>query len=69
MRARMVNRMQAAADFLGPGAIETNKYQSEIFDLVKRRGVFGQRIHQQPDNRPATSSRRLSHRPERLTLE
>ena len=48
MRARMIGRMQAAADFLGPGAIETNKYQSEIFDLVKRRGVFGQRIQQTP---------------------
>jgi hypothetical protein len=46
MRARMIGRMQAAADFLGPGAIETNKYQSEIFDMVKRRGVFGQRIQQ-----------------------
>jgi hypothetical protein len=48
MRARMIGRMQAAADFLGPGAIETNKYQSEIFDMVKRRGVFGQRIQQTP---------------------
>lgn len=48
MRARMIGRLQAAADFLGPGAIETNKYQSEIFDLVKRRGVFGQRIQQTP---------------------
>ena len=49
MRARMIGRMQAAADFLGPGAIETNKYQSEIFDLVKRRGVFlGERIQQTP---------------------
>ena len=48
MRARMIGRMQAAADFLGPGAIETNRYQSEIFDMVKRRGVFGQRIQQTP---------------------
>lgn len=48
MRARMIGRMQAAADFLGPGAIETNKYQSEIFDMVRRRGVFGQRIQQTP---------------------
>lgn len=43
-----IGPIQAAADFLGPGAIETNKYQSEIFDLVRRRGVFGQRINQTP---------------------
>jgi len=47
-RARMIGRMDAAADFLGPGAIETNRYQSEIFDLVRRRGVLGQRINQTP---------------------
>lgn len=34
----------AAADFMGPGAIEVNRYQTEIFDLVRRRFVFGQRI-------------------------
>lgn len=38
----------AAADFLGPGAIEVNRYQSEITDLVRRRGAFGQRIQQAP---------------------
>jgi hypothetical protein len=38
----------AAADFLGPGAIEVNRYQSEITDLVRRRGAFGQRIKQVP---------------------
>jgi hypothetical protein len=38
----------AAADFLGPGAIEVNRYQSEITDLVKRRSPFGQRIQQVP---------------------
>lgn len=38
----------AAADFLGPGAIEVNRYQSEITDLVRRRGSFGQRIKQVP---------------------
>lgn len=38
----------AAADFLGPGAIEVNRYQSEITDLVRRRGPFGQRIKQVP---------------------
>lgn len=38
----------AAADFLGPGAIEVNRYQSEITDLVRRRGAFGQRIKRVP---------------------
>ena len=36
--------ISAAADFMGPGAIEVNRYQTEIFDLVRRRFVFGQRI-------------------------
>jgi hypothetical protein len=45
---RAIGHISAAADYLGPGAIETNKYQSEIFDLVRRRGVFGQRINQTP---------------------
>src|SRR5512142_187934 len=40
--------LHAAADFLGPGAIEVNRYQSEITDIVRRRGVFGQRIRQVP---------------------
>src|SRR3954468_13401996 len=40
--------LHAAADFLGPGAVEINRYQSEITDIVKRRGVFGQRIKQMP---------------------
>lgn len=47
-RGRMIGHMRAAADYLGPGAIETNRYQAEIFDLVRRRGVFGQRINQTP---------------------
>jgi hypothetical protein len=38
----------AAADFLGPGAVEINRYQTEIFDIVRRRGAFGQRIKQVP---------------------
>lgn len=42
--------ISAAADFLGPGAIEINRYQTEIYDLVKRRFPFGQRI----DHTPAT---------------
>jgi hypothetical protein len=40
--------MQAAADFLGPGAIETPQYQSEILDMVRRRGVLGQRMKNVP---------------------
>lgn len=38
----------AAADFMGPGAIEVPAYQSEITDLVQRRGIFGRRIKQVP---------------------
>ena len=40
--------IHAAADFLGPGAIEINMYQTEISDIVRRRGAFGQRIRQVP---------------------
>jgi hypothetical protein len=40
--------LHAAADFLGPGAIEVNRYQSEITDIVRRRSVFGQRVKQMP---------------------
>ncbi|ABF43360.1 hypothetical protein Acid345_4360 [Candidatus Koribacter versatilis Ellin345] len=40
--------LHAAADFMGPGAVEVNRYQSEITDIVRRRGVFGQRIKQVP---------------------
>lgn len=43
-----VGTVQAAADYLAPGAIEVNRYQAEIFDLVLRRFVFGQRINQVP---------------------
>lgn len=40
--------LQASADFLGPGAIEINRYQSEIVDMLRRRYAFGQRIDQTP---------------------
>src|ERR1700720_1224039 len=40
--------LYAAADYLGPGAIEVDRYQTEIFDIVRRRGAFGQRIKQVP---------------------
>ncbi len=43
-----VGGISAAADFMGPGAIEINRYQAEIMDLVRRRGVLGQRISQTP---------------------
>src|ERR1700735_5370483 len=43
-----VTEISAAADFLGPGAVEVPMYQTEILDLVRRRGVFGQRIKQVP---------------------
>ena len=40
--------IHAAADYIGPGAIEVPLYQTEILDLVRRRGIFGQRIKQVP---------------------
>jgi len=47
MRGQFVDLM-AAADYLGPAAVEVDRYQTEIFDIVQRRGVFGQRIKQVP---------------------
>src|SRR5437764_7690132 len=47
MKAQFLD-LHAAADFLGPGAIEVNRYQTEITDIVRRRGSFGQRIKQVP---------------------
>jgi hypothetical protein len=47
MKAQFLD-LHSAADFLGPGAVEVNRYQSEITDIVRRRGVFGQRIKQVP---------------------
>jgi hypothetical protein len=40
--------IHSAADYIGPGAIEVPQYQTEIFDIVRRRGMFGQRIKQVP---------------------
>jgi hypothetical protein len=40
--------IHSAADYIGPGAIEVPHYQTEIFDIVRRRGIFGQRIKQVP---------------------
>ena len=47
MKAQFVN-LQAAADYMGPGAIEVDRYQTEILDICRRRGPFGQRIKQVP---------------------
>jgi len=47
MQGKFVD-LYASADYLGPGAIEVDRYQTEIFDIVRRRGVFGQRIKQVP---------------------
>ena len=47
MRTQFLD-LHAAADYLGTGAIEIDKYQSEIFDIVRRRGAFGKRIKQVP---------------------
>jgi len=40
--------IHSAADYIGPGAIEVPLYQTEITDIVRRRGLFGQRIKQVP---------------------
>jgi len=40
--------IHAAADFIGPGAVEVPLYQSEIFDICRRSSPFGQRIKQVP---------------------
>src|SRR5271165_2886189 len=47
MKAQFVN-LQAAADYMGPGAIEIDRYQTEILDICRRRAPFGQRIKQVP---------------------
>ena len=47
MKANFLD-LHAAADFLGPGAVEVDRYQTEITDIVRRRGAFGQRIKQVP---------------------
>jgi len=45
-KAMFIDRMSAAATYLGPGVIEVDSYQTEITDLVRRRFQFGQRIKQ-----------------------
>ena len=41
--------IHAAADYIGPGAIEVPLYQTEIFDICRRSSPFGQRIKQVPE--------------------
>ncbi len=50
MAAVQAPRIEAAADYLGNGAIEVNMYETEIADIVRRESVFLQRV----DNVPAT---------------
>ena len=47
---KMQGDMLAAADFLGNGAIETNRYETEIVDIVTRTSIALTRF----DSRPAT---------------
>ena len=47
---RVVGGVNAAADFLGNGAIEINRYEPEIFDIVQRNSRFLDRV----DSKPAT---------------
>ena len=43
-------RFTAAADFLGNGAIEINKYETEIFDIIRRTSIFLERVDRRPAN-------------------
>lgn len=36
--------VNAAADFLGNGAVEINMYETEIFDILRRESIFLQRV-------------------------
>ena len=40
------NPLKASADFLGNGSIEINRYESEIFDIVRRSSIFLDRVGQ-----------------------
>jgi hypothetical protein len=44
--------IHAAADYIGPGAIEVPLYQTEIFDICRRSSPFGQRVKQVPATGP-----------------
>ena len=49
-KAAFIDKMDAAADFLGNGAIEVNRYEQEIYDVVARTSVLLNRV----DARPAS---------------
>lgn len=40
--------LKAAADYLGNGAIEVNRYETEIADIVRRESVFLSRVEPMP---------------------
>lgn len=44
------NNMNASADYLGNGAIEVNRYETEIADIVRRESVFLSRVPESPAN-------------------
>lgn len=46
--ARWENPLKASADFLGNGAIEINKYETEVYDVVRRSSIFLQRVARKP---------------------
>lgn len=48
--AHAIDLMKAAADFMGPGAIEVNRYEMEIFDIVRRVSPVLNRIPRPPAN-------------------
>lgn len=48
LQAQHGREMAAAADAMGPGTIVTPMFQPEILDMVKRRGVLGQRVKNVP---------------------
>ena len=67
MKAQFVN-LQAAADFMGPGAIEVDLYQTEItghLPAPRRPSASASSKFLQPAIRRASSKRRRSRRPAR----
>src|SRR4051812_11041142 len=46
--AKWSDPVAAAADYLGNGAIEINKYESEIVDIIRRSSVALQRFSKMP---------------------
>lgn len=47
-QAQFLDNLAASADLLGPGAIETQRYESEITDIVRRNSVALERIRHVP---------------------